>query len=71
MAIAKARMMKVASTAGWVAVVLSVLLLLVSGANRLVSITQDPAVADAFDVRYIQHPWATLLILFRAFCSSR
>ena len=61
MAIDKARMMKIASTAGWVAVVLSVLLLLFSGVIRLVSLTQDPALADAFDVRYIQHPWATLL----------
>ena len=33
MVIDKARMMKIASTAGWVAVVLSVLLLLFSGAN--------------------------------------
>ena len=61
MAIDKARMMKIASTAGWVAVVLLVLLLLFSGANRLALMTQDLATADALDVRYIQHPWVALL----------
>ncbi len=57
----KAKTTKIASTMGWVAIVLSVLLLIFSGANRLASVTQDPATADAFDIRYIQHPWVTLL----------
>ncbi len=61
MAFDKTRTTKIASTLGWVAMALSVLLLLFSGVNRLVSMTQDPALADAFDVRYIQHPWVTLL----------
>ncbi len=36
--------------------------MLFSGANRLALImTQDPALADALDVRYIQHRWVSLL----------
>ena len=61
MVFGKAKTTKIASTMGWVAIVLSVLIMLFSGANRLASLPQDPAIADAFDVRYIQHPWVTLL----------
>ncbi len=52
--------MKIASTLGWVAIVLAVLLMLFSGANRLASLTQDAATADALGVRYIEHPWVSL-----------
>ena len=55
-------MMKIASTMGWAAIVLSVLVMLFSGANRLaLMMTQDPVLADALDVRYIQHPWVSFL----------
>jgi len=60
MVINQAKTMKIASTLGWVVIVLSVLLMLFSGANRLASLTQDPATADLLDVRYIQHPWVSL-----------
>ncbi len=60
MVINQAKTMKIASTLGWVAIVLAVLLMLFSGANRLASLTQDPATADLLDVRYIQHPWVSL-----------
>jgi uncharacterized membrane protein len=52
--------MKIASTLGWIAIVLAVLLMLFSGANRLGSLTQDAATADALGVRYIEHPWVSL-----------
>lgn len=61
MVINQANTMKIASTLGWVAIVLLVLLMLFSGANRLAEMTQDPATDDAFDVRYIEHPWVSLL----------
>ena len=48
-------------TLGWVAIVLSVILLLVDGANRLADMTQHPPPTGAFDVRYVQHPWVALL----------
>ena len=55
------RTMKIASTLGWFAIVLSVLIMIASGVSRLVLMTQDPATADLLDVRYIQHPWVSLL----------
>ena len=55
------RTMKIASTLGWVLIVLAVLLMLFSGANRLGQLTLDPSTADLLDVRYIQHPWVSLL----------
>ncbi len=55
------RTMKIASTVGWVVIVLSVLIMIASGVSRLVLMTQDPATADAFDIRYVQHPWVSLL----------
>ena len=57
----KAKTMKIASTLGWVAIVLSVLIMIASGVSRLVLMTQDPATADDFDARYIRHPWVSLL----------
>jgi len=51
--------MKILSTLGWVAVVLSVLILLGSGIARLLLLAQDPPSTDTFDVRYVQHPWVT------------
>ncbi len=60
MVINQAKTMKIASTLGWVAIVLAVLLMLFSGANRLASLTQDAATADALGVRYIEHPWVSL-----------
>ncbi len=53
--------MMITSTLGWVAIVLSVIALLVFGAIRMALMTQDPPPADAFDVRYVQHPWVALL----------
>jgi uncharacterized membrane protein YozB (DUF420 family) len=41
--------------------VLSVLIMLASGVNRLALMSQDPTTSDAFDVRYVQHPWVSLL----------
>ena len=61
MVINQAKTMKIASTLGWVAIVLSVLIMIASGVSRLVLMTQDPATADGFDARYIQHPWVSLL----------
>ena len=61
MVINQAKAMKIASTSGWVAIMLSVLVMLASGAMRLVLMRQDPTTADAFDVRYVQHPWASLI----------
>ena len=46
---------------GWVAIVLSAILLLAEGASRLADLTQDPPPTDVVDIRYIQHPWITLL----------
>ncbi len=61
MVINQAKAMKIASTSGWVAIVLAVLIMIASGVSRLVLMTQDPATADGFDARYIQHPWVSLL----------
>ncbi len=61
MVINQAKTMKIASTLGWVAIVLLVLLMLFSGVNRLALMSQDPTTSDAFDVRYVQHPWVSLL----------
>ena len=60
MVINQAKTMKIASTIGWVVIVLSVLLMLFSGANRLASLTQDAATADDLGVRYIEHPWVSI-----------
>ena len=46
---------------GWVAIVLSAILLLADGASRLADLTQDPPPTDVLDIRYVQHPWITLL----------
>ncbi len=46
---------------GWVAIVLSVIILLSDGTNRLADMTQNPPPTDAFDVRYVQHPWVAFL----------
>ncbi len=61
MVFGQAKKMKIASTIGWVAIVIAVLLMLFSGVNRLGLMTQDPATADSLDIRYIQHPWVSLL----------
>jgi len=61
MVINQAKAMKIASTSGWIVIVLSVLIMLASGVMRLSLMTQDSSRADAFDVRYIQHPWASLI----------
>jgi uncharacterized membrane protein YqgA involved in biofilm formation len=57
----QAKAMKVASTLGWAAIALAVILMLFSGANRLGQMTLDPVTASELDVRYIQHPWVSLL----------
>ena len=61
MVINQAKTMKIASTLGWFAIVLSVLIMIASGVSRLVLMTQDLATADGFDARYIKHPWVSLL----------
>ena len=48
-------------TLGWVAIVLSVMVLLLFGAIRLADMTQDPPPTDAFGVRYVEHPSLALL----------
>lgn len=53
--------MMLTRTLGWVAIVLSVTILLGDGANRLADMTQVPLPTDAFGVRYVQHPWVALL----------
>ncbi len=45
---------------GWVAIVLSAILLLAEGASRLADLTQDPPSTDVVDIRYVQHPWIYL-----------
>ena len=57
----QAKTMKIASTLGWFAIALSVLIMLASGASRLALMTQDPLNSDGVDVRYIQHQWVSLL----------
>lgn len=47
--------------AGWAAVVLSAIILLVFAAIRLAEMTQDRRPIDAFGIRYVQHPQVTLL----------
>lgn len=61
MVLNQANTMKIASTLGWIAVVLSVLILLGSGISRLVLMTQDIPASESFDVRYVQHPYFALL----------
>lgn len=46
---------------GWAAIALSVIILLVFATIRLAEMTQDPPPTDAFGVRFVQHPWVTLL----------
>ena len=46
---------------GWVAIVLSAILLLGDGVSRLAGLTQDPRPTDVLDIRYVQHPWITVL----------
>ena len=53
--------MLITKNLGWVAIVLSVIILLVFGAIRLADMTQDPPQTDAFAVQYVQHPWVALL----------
>jgi len=48
-------------TAGRAAIALSVMILLVFAAIRLVDMTRDPPPTDAFGVRYVRHPWVALL----------
>ena len=55
------RTMMITRALGWIAIVLSVVILLVFGAIRLADMTQDPPPNDAFGVRYVQHPWVALL----------
>ena len=57
----QAKTMKIASTLGWFAIALPVLIMLASGASRLALMTQDPLNSDGVDVRYIQHQWVSLL----------
>lgn len=57
--------------AGWAAVVLSVLILLVFTGIRLVSMTGSPAPAARLDARYVEHPWVALLHIVPGFCRSR
>jgi len=46
---------------GWVAIALSVVILLVFAAIRLSDMARVPPPADAFGARYVQHPWVALL----------
>ena len=57
----QAKTMKIASTLGWFVIALPVLIMLASGASRLVLMTQDPLNSDGVDVRYIQQQWVSLL----------
>lgn len=51
----------IAKTVGWVAIVLSVSILLVFATIRLVEMTRDLPPTDAFRIRYIRHPRVALL----------
>ncbi len=51
----------IARTLGWIAIVLSVITLLVFGSLRMADMAQDPDPADPFGIRYVQHPWISLL----------
>ena len=53
--------MSITRVLGWVAIVLSALLLLADGAFRLADLTRDPPPTDLLDTRYVQHPWITFL----------
>ena len=55
------RMLTITRTLGWVAILLSVLILLVFAAIRLTDMAQAPPPTDEFGVRYVQHPWVALL----------
>lgn len=59
MVVTQTKPMKIWSTLGWVAVVLSALILLASGIVRFVLMAQDTPSTDTFDIRYVQHPWVT------------
>lgn len=52
-------MLTITRTLGWVAILLSVIILLASAAIRLADMTHEPT--DAFGVRYVQHPGVALL----------
>ena len=47
-------------TLGWIAIVLSVIVLLAFGTMRLVDMARGPSPTDSFGVRYAQHPWVAL-----------
>ncbi len=51
---------KFARVAGWTVIVLSVMIMLLSGTLRMAAMTQNPPSTDAFDVRYVQN----LLVAF-------
>jgi uncharacterized membrane protein YozB (DUF420 family) len=46
---------RVAKFVGWTAIVLSVMIMLLSGTVRMATMTQSPPSTDAFDIRYVQH----------------
>lgn len=46
---------RVAKFAGWTAIGLSVVIMLLSGTIRMVEMTQNPPSTDVLDVRYVQH----------------
>jgi uncharacterized membrane protein len=46
---------------GWIAVALSIIVLIVFATIRLADMVQQPPPADAFGVRYVEHPWIALL----------
>ena len=54
------RTLSITRVLGWVAIVLSALLLLSDGAFRLADLTRDPPPTGVLDIRYVQHPWLTL-----------
>ena len=64
MVVNQPRTINILSTIGWVAVVLSALILLASGIVRFVLMTQDTQSTDTFDIRYVQHPWVTFFHIF-------
>lgn len=58
-----AQRLKPAKALGWVAIGLSILILMASAALRVSIMFQSPPPTEAFDVRYAQHPGVALLHL--------
>lgn len=49
------------SVLGWMAIILSIIILLVFTTIRFVDMVKVPPPTDTFSIRYVEHPWVALL----------